>query len=84
MHPSLSNLEKNLTKRVSKGIIRVSLGNVKLLHLVRQRPLSFMSKTNTQVDVAQLVRLLDGDHVDMGSTPTFHNGIKLIKRIYME
>ena len=28
-----------------------------------------------QMDVAQLVRLPNGDHVVMGSTPTFHSGI---------
>ena len=28
-----------------------------------------------QMDVAQFVRLPNGDKVVMGSTPTFHNGI---------
>ena len=29
---------------------------------------------NSQMDVAQLVRLPNGDQVVMGSTPTFHSG----------
>ena len=33
-------------------------------------------KKRAQLDVARLVRLPNVDHVVMGSTPTFHNGIQ--------
>ena len=32
-------------------------------------------RERAQMDVAQFVRLPNGDKVVMGSTPTFHNGI---------
>ena len=44
------------------------------------RPLHYIERErererDAQMDVAQLVRLPNGDQVVMGSTPTFHSGI---------